>query len=283
MLSPRIFADAFYNTKDIPFMVAFIFAMLSMLIFLRSAGLGNRGFAWGMQRFPDCHSCAGDHHSGHYLWRSWRQGGSSSAEPLQAVGVELLAGCMYLIFTMGLTIFFWPILWQNPLLEFGTSLQLMSQYNTWTGQFLYMGEILGRNKIPWHYIPVWISITTPLLYLAGFGIGVIAMLVSLFRQPGGWFEGKKLGTLVVLMCFFGPLLAVILLHSDCLQCVAPDVLYLPGFLADRRPGNAICSSSIGRQIKAIDPGSGGGSFPGDWAAGADHFYGPQPPLSERVF
>ena len=34
VLSPRIFADSFYNSKDIPFLVTYSFALLSMLLYL---------------------------------------------------------------------------------------------------------------------------------------------------------------------------------------------------------------------------------------------------------
>jgi hypothetical protein len=41
VLSPRIFADAFYNSKDIPFMVAFILAVYTMIRYLDHSSWKN--------------------------------------------------------------------------------------------------------------------------------------------------------------------------------------------------------------------------------------------------
>jgi hypothetical protein len=88
----------------------------------------------------------------------------------------------------------------------------MSQY-PWIGNILYLGNLIQTDQLPWHYIPVWISISTPLLYLGCFGLGVILMVAGLFRQSVNWFEGEERNNLIILACFFGPLFAVIILHS----------------------------------------------------------------------
>ena len=48
-------------------------------------------------------------------------------------------------------------------------MERISQY-PWPGQVVYFGQRLPGPQPPWHYIPVWIIISTPLLYtLAALG------------------------------------------------------------------------------------------------------------------
>jgi hypothetical protein len=228
LLSPRIFSDSFYNTKDIPFMVAFIFAMLTMVLFLNRPAWETAVLHGGFSAFLIAIRVPGVFILATtlvFLVTRW----IFQRKPAKVIGLELLAGSIYVIFTLGLTTFFWPILWQNPLGEFIQGLQLMSHY-AWPGQLFYLGQIFVAGQIPWHYIPVWISISTPLLYLASFGVGVITMIANLFRLPGGWFAGKKRDDLLILTCFFGPLLAVIVLHSILYDAWRQMFFIYPSFL-----------------------------------------------------
>jgi hypothetical protein len=211
LLSPRIFADSFYNTKDIPFMVAVIFAMVTLVLFLdqpswRLAVLHAWFSAFLIAiRIPGIFMpvltlaflAAG--------WVFRRRSG-------KMLRGELLAACLYMVLTIGLTILFWPILWHNPLGGFIHALKDMTNFS-WNNTVLYLGQFTKAADLPWHYIPVWIAISTPLFYLAAFGFGIIAMLAGLFRRVGSWFDGEKRNYLIILACFFSPLLAVIVLHS----------------------------------------------------------------------
>ena len=211
MLSPRIFADSFYNTKDIPFMVSFIFSMSSLVLFLDKPNWLAAVLHGSVSAFSIAIRVTGifipvitivflaaglicQHKSGKIVRR------------------DLLAGSIYLIALLGLTTLFWPILWHDPLGEFINALNRMANY-PWIEDILFLGHFIKSNQLPWYYIPAWISISTPLLYVASFGLGVIIMLANLFRQPGNWFEGQKRNNLIILACFFGPLLAVMMLHS----------------------------------------------------------------------
>ena len=84
----------------------------------------------------------------------------------------------------------------------------------WNGIMLYRGDFVPSIDLPWHYIPVWIGITTPLLYLAAALLGtglVLRQLVQnhwrLWRAEGGMQD------LLFLALLLGPLGAVIFLHS----------------------------------------------------------------------
>jgi len=78
--------------------------------------------------------------------------------------LAILAG--YLALSAGLTVLFWPILWQSPWKEFAYAFSMMSKY-PYSRPVLYRGNFFLPENLPWHYLPVWIGISTPLIVLAG--------------------------------------------------------------------------------------------------------------------
>jgi hypothetical protein len=210
VLSPRIFADSIYNTKDIPFMVAAIFAIATLVIFLDRPGVWSAFVHAGFSAFLIAIRVPGifiPFLTLAFLAASW----VFLRRPGPVIKREMGLAAVYLALTAGLIVLFWPILWHDPLGEFVNALQNMSKF-PWDNPVFYQGIPYQSADLPWHYIPVWIAISTPLLYLAGFGVGSAAMLAHLFRGMGNWFEGEKRDNLILLACFFGPLLAVLAVH-----------------------------------------------------------------------
>ena len=48
-------------------------------------------------------------------------------------------------------------------------------------EMLYLGKLIPDSLPPWHYVLVWIGVTTPILYLVGFLAGLIAILLGLIK------------------------------------------------------------------------------------------------------
>jgi hypothetical protein len=114
---------------------------------------------------------------------------------------DLSAVAVYLAVMSGLTILFWPLLWGGRIALFVDALRQMSQY-PWGGELLYFGRMMKATELPWHYIPVWIGMTTPILYLVLFASGVVSYLGALLRGPVQFYlrhrkEVAVLCTLVV--------------------------------------------------------------------------------------
>ena len=61
---------------------------------------------------------------------------------------------------------FWPYALQDPLSNPFTALHGMTQFSTSIGMLFNDNKILSDN-VPWYYIPKWLSITTPVIILAG--------------------------------------------------------------------------------------------------------------------
>jgi hypothetical protein len=77
-----------------------------------------------------------------------------------------------------------------------------------------MGRYVHSTELPWHYVPVWISITTPLLYLGLFVVGAVNTIRKIAsRRAGLWKSDEELQDAIFLALFVAPIAAIVLLHS----------------------------------------------------------------------
>ena len=111
-------------------------------------------------------------------------------------------------------VLFWPLLWEDPAANFWNTLRGMGQFSRWSGTTLYLGEYVKAAEVPWHYIPVWIAVTTPLAYsllcITGFSVTAWRFLVL----PGREAYRMHRGTIFFSLWFFAPLLAAWLLKPE---------------------------------------------------------------------
>ena len=68
-----------------------------------------------------------------------------------------------------------PFTWENPLKNTIDTFFHFLRFQPWQWTHFYMGEMISR-EVPWHYIPVWMGITVPILYIAMFFIGFFAII-----------------------------------------------------------------------------------------------------------
>jgi hypothetical protein len=74
-------------------------------------------------------------------------------------------------------------------------------------------DVLG-TELPWHYMPVWMSITTPLLYLGLFVVGTVSILHRMAsRGRRLWNDDEELQDLLFLGLLVVPIAAIIALQS----------------------------------------------------------------------
>jgi hypothetical protein len=97
------------------------------------------------------------------------------------------------VFVVGLGLFttlFWPILWSNPIGEITKALSLTKTF-PWPYTILYRGTFTASNSLPWHYLPVWICISTPFVYSILFLIGYCRIAGSAIAGPWQFFIQKR--------------------------------------------------------------------------------------------
>lgn len=211
VLSPRLFADAFYNGKDLVFTGVFTLGIYTLVRLLQRPTV-----AWAVL---------------HGL--------------ISAIATDMrILGCLLVAFTLGMlvlegifgppqkprirlalmalaycaamavfTVAGWPYLWEQPVESFLQAFENMRQFR-WEGYVFYLGEKVSALDLPWHYVPVWIIITTPIAYTLAFATGFLAYCYTLLRQGLAHlrtFEGRL--DLLFVGWFFLPILMVIFLHS----------------------------------------------------------------------
>ena len=193
--TPRIFAESFYNSKDIIFMSYMILShyfgnqliaknKLSNLIFfcfftalsagLRIIGLANLFF---------------------YIFiLILKKKKINFFYNLKLISLTLLI--LYLI---------WPFLWEKPIDNFLYVVNFFSHVPWQGGKVFYLGNFYESDALPWHYTIVWIAITTPIFYVILFFLSVIILIRNISNLK---FDINKLFLLYLLL----PITLVIILR-----------------------------------------------------------------------
>lgn len=196
VLSPRIFAEAFYNSKDLSMLCFTIIACYTMYIFVeRQTNL------MAIVHAAMCGFVIDIRITGVLL-------------PIITIYflifqkkkqiIPILSFIIYLIF---FTTIFWPFLWQNPFHNFIEAFGQMSKF-PWGGTVLYFGKYSYARELPWHYLLVWIGISTPILYIILFFLGLFFVLK---KTLSNFFSTVNFHPILMLAIL--PLIAILILNS----------------------------------------------------------------------
>jgi len=218
ILSPRIFAQSFYNNKDIVFMSLFVISLYTAINFLEKPNVKNAII------FSIISSLAIDirilavflpilvfliYLINIYWVENYKK---NTIKPL----------ILFLILTPFFITLFWPYLWQDPLGNFITIFKSLSNFDANIYNF-YFGQYISAQNLPWHYPIVWIFISTPLFYIILFIVGFIFIIHRFIRRVikieendyyNNFWKGKKeLQDLIFFFSFMIPLFLIIILNS----------------------------------------------------------------------
>ncbi len=177
ILYPRFFAESFYNNKDILFYSWYIISVYAALHWLEKPALfktliagvvlalaaNTRILALSILLLAIAF----------YIVRALlnkRKALEIIITPTKLLAVFLVA---YTIVT--------PQTWKSPITGIIDIFVHFLHFAPWDGRHFYLGQWITR-EVPWHYIPVWIGITSPLLYVVLFIFGTVAYLTGLFRN-----------------------------------------------------------------------------------------------------
>jgi hypothetical protein len=218
VLSPRIFPDAFYNYKDVLFLSLTVIAVYTMIRAVRMPSYWNI-FLHGMT--------------------------TALAIDIRVLGVMIFVGTNALMLLMLIkrkvevgdffkfiaifccsaiffTILFWPWLWINPfridlwhvpIERFFEAFTNMSRFR-WEGLVLFRGVYISATELPWFYLPFWISISTPLLYLVFACFGGVLICAQIFKTKLTlWTTFEELLDIIFLSLLIGPLIIIIYIKS----------------------------------------------------------------------
>lgn len=212
LLSPRIYAHSFYNTKDIPFLC---FLAVTLLV---------AHIAFQKDKLP------------YYVLLGCVAGYTTSIRIMGIMFFVLISVlfiadlisdynnkrrlykrvAFFLMFVVAYwlaTYAFWPYIWYNPAGKIAGVFKTMAHYQ-WEGKMLLCGKELSGNNVPWWYMPVWFAITTPVAWLTAGLAGALWLITDILKQPTKYLTNTNdRNFLLYLLCFGGPVAAVVVLHS----------------------------------------------------------------------
>ncbi|MBA2422083.1 MAG: glycosyltransferase family 39 protein [Chitinophagales bacterium] len=156
VLTPRLFAQCFYNSKDMTFLFLFVMSVYFTVVWLKrpswSKMIGILIFSGILTAtriagviFPII------------LFIGMTIGVFSNQ--LKRKEIWMIA-IFLLLYPVAVYIFF-PTLWHDSLSKFIKTLALYSHHPYDVTTF-FMGETIHSLKTPWYYIPVWMAIIIPL-------------------------------------------------------------------------------------------------------------------------
>ena len=218
ILSPRIFAESFYNMKDLIFLSFFVISLYFTINFLDTPSYKSA--------LLSALTC-------------------SFVIDVRVVGIispfiviifftlkcmdnkiflkrNILKIFTFLIFLILFTVLFWPYLWDDPLGNFLHAIKDMS-YHVWTGSVFYLGNRISALNLPWHYSIVWMSVTVPIIYLFFFILGSFLIFKRLFKRFLNlstknnfnelWRGNKERMDIIFFLIFYFTLFLIIELNS----------------------------------------------------------------------
>lgn len=212
IFSPTIFGHAFFNPKDVP----------AMSIFLVSLYFTHRSFS--VKKWQS------------FLLLGIIVGFSCTVRLTNAVilapialflAIDMVTGFLNKepiskIFTHGLTVLagtalalyaFWPALWADPIAGLRYVFASNANYD-WISEVQFSGTLIYSNNLPWSYIPTWMAITTPELFIILGLIGIALFITRLVSQGRIYFLNTAYrGITLAAIAFFLPLIIVIRLNA----------------------------------------------------------------------
>lgn len=209
VLSPRIFGESFFNNKDIVFMSAYIIGTYTLINFLKSPSLKTTFFhaiACGVAIDIRIMAIILPIATVAIIFMGW----ITNSYPIKKYSYLLL---YFLCITAATILLLWPWLWLDPIANLIAAFKNMSQFR-WGGEMFFMGKIIASNNLPWYYVPVWIAVSTPTIYLLFFCIGSLAILKTINREKFSILkDANNLQDVIILVLFIAPLIAINVFNS----------------------------------------------------------------------
>lgn len=175
VLSPRIFSDMFYNNKDMIFMTTYILAGTTAIIYV----VNKSGIFFMLSAIAIGLSV------------STRVVGIIPAiliyisilfyfkdlKILTRIRIISIHSTLSIVFTL----LFHPYYWSNPILKLIEAFVTTAQY-PYRSCTLTNGRCLETTSLPWFYIPLWVSVTIPLIFLVIFLLGLCRFQIDFFSK-----------------------------------------------------------------------------------------------------
>ena len=218
LLSPRLYAHSFFNSKDPVFASVFVMALLFASRAFDRDSLG--AYRW-------CGTAAGLLVNLRIMgvvlfavvlvFRAWAWfragGGAARRRVLATTGAFALWGGLVLFISL-------PYLWKDPVGRLAEMVALLSHHPNIVFE-LFRGQVFSSAALPWDYVLRWFAISQPpvTLLLGLLGLAALGLAAgSVVRRGAGAGSGRGVGGaelrfgLLLATCFVLPLVAFVLLR-----------------------------------------------------------------------
>lgn len=208
LLSPRVFAHAFYNSRDIPNLSLFTVAIWTML----------KTWDRGTKRWAALHGIVMGLDLGLRMTAVFLPVLTLMFITLRVLRREWTAQKAIILFLIALitlvptTIAVWPLLWEHPIKHIVDAYHFMSSFDPAS---VTLGQELAGLR--WYYVPMWIGITTPLLYSTLALVGAGVLVYTVIQSPRHILRHATLETLLPLVGCLAPILALMLTGAGIYQ------------------------------------------------------------------
>jgi hypothetical protein len=209
---PRIYAHSFFNTKDVPFLSMFLVSLFAIYLLQQKQRAGWYVLAGFIIGYTVATRIMGVVLFGFVSL-------IALAEILKAYREAIpfkkhIVNYSVFVFVFLLTVYAaWPYLWTDPFSRFISAYKAFSHYR-WDGEILFRGEILHATRLPWSYLPIWIGISTPIVWLALAGSGLVLFCIHFARTPRVFlYDPTRRNFTIYFLSVIIPVVAVIALHS----------------------------------------------------------------------
>lgn len=185
ILSPRIYGDSFYNIKDLVFMSSVIVNIYYSFIYLKNPNLKNLFLLCFISALAiNCRVIGGFIILLTLIFKLVTSPKNKLEMGKDFFKIFLLTYMFYILLT--------PASWNNiikfPFNAIDFFFNYSDPYSHKIQECLYFGKNISSKTLPWHYLPVWIFITTPFMYtiLSFIGFGKEIMKVKLKKIDKEW-------------------------------------------------------------------------------------------------
>lgn len=209
-LSPRLFGNAFYNSKDIVFLSFFVMSVNYVLLAAEDRNPKNIFLSALFTALAVSARFIGivSMFSGCFIWIvNWHR----SHIPFGRIFVSIAgftAGTLLLIYA------FYPFLWPSPFQRASDVISAMSAFTRHGDDSLLDGKFVRSSLEPF-YVVHWIAITLPLMFIAMSLFGQISGFILMLRRTLSlslWKNGNELCDYITTGLGIVPVLATLIKH-----------------------------------------------------------------------
>ncbi len=173
--NPRIFAQSFYNPKDIIFLSLFIISNYYGLLFFNNTNFKNcfifSIFSAALITTRTFGLVVPFIISIIFLVKIFK------TKKIYYLRILII----FLILLLFFSYVFWPYLWEDPLNRFLFIIKFFAEKSN-NVEMLYFGKEILSTNLPWHYLVVYLTLSNPIYLIILFVLGIIKFFISLIKK-----------------------------------------------------------------------------------------------------